>query len=364
MKILRTYILKEIIGPLLISISIFTFLLLTGNMLKLADMIVNKGVSILYIGRLFILLIPYVLSYTIPMSLLTATMICFGRLSSDNELTAMRATGISFYSIAAPVLILGLIISLGGVYLNDRILPASHFKSYKLIKKIGVEKPTAYLEAGTFIKSFKGYIVFIHSIDENKLNDIRIYQLQNDGPTRTIVAESGEIITQPEKNIVKLKLNNGTADEPNPSNPSIFYKLNFRTYYMSLNLENTLNESQIEKKPKDMTIKELKDEISKFKSQKIDPTPLIIEIHRKIAMAFSSFIFVLVALPLAINTRRREKSVGFGMSIILLTIYYLLLIGGQALALKGLLTPITGIWLANILYFAAGTVMIFVITEK
>lgn len=364
MKILRIYILKEIIGPLLISISIFTFLLLTGNMLKLADLIVNKGVSIYYIGRLLILLIPYILSYTIPMSLLTATMICFGRLSSDNELTAMRATGISSYSIAAPVLILGLIISLGGVYLNDKILPASHYKSYKLIKEIGIEKPTAYLEAGTFIKSFKGYIIFIHSIDNNKLNDIRIYQLQDAGPTRTIVAESGEIITQPEKNIVKLKLNDGTADEPNPSNPNVFYKLNFKIYYMTLNLENALNESSIEKKPKDMTIKEIKDEILKLKKQKIDPNPLIIEIHRKIAMAFSSFIFVLIALPLAINTKRREKSVGFGMSLILLTIYYLIFIGGQALALKGLVSPIAGTWLANILYFIIGSVMILVITEK
>lgn len=364
MRILRNYILKEIAAPFITSLAVFTFILLIGNIFKLADLLINKGVEIKDVLRLFLYLIPYILSYTIPMAILTATMLCFGRLSSDNEVTAMRASGISLYKIGLPLLIAVFIISLGSVYLNDRVLPQSHFASYRLIKKVVIKRPTAYLESGTFIKNFKGYILFIHGIDKNKLKNIRIYQLQDNGPTRTIIAERGEFITYPEQNIVKLKLANGTADEPNPKNPSLFYKLNFKTYYMTLNLNNDFAEGEIEKKPKDMTIKELKDELARLRASGVETTPLLTEIHRKLAMAFSGFVFVLVGLPLAINTKRREKSVGFGISLILLTIYYLLFIAGQALSLKDIVPPIIGMWATNAIYFAVGIVLIFVIIEK
>jgi len=364
MRILRNYILKEMAGPLITSLCVFTFVLLIGNMFKLADLLVNKGVAVQDVLKLFLYFIPYILSYTIPMAILTATMLCFGRLASDNEITAMRASGVSLYKIGLPVLVTAFILSLGSVYLNDRILPLSHFASYRLVKQVGIKNPTAYLEPGTFIKNFKGYIVFIHSIDKNKLKNVRIYQLRDNEPTRTIIAKTGELITYPDQNMVKLKLMDGTADEPNPSDPSLFYKLSFKTYYMTLDLASDFTKGKIEKKPKDMTIRELKDEIAKFKLSNVDTTPLLVEIHRKLAMAFSSFVFVLVGLPLAINTRRREKSVGFGMSLIILIIYYLLFIGGQAISLKNLLPPIIGMWSANFIFFILGLVLIFVIIEK
>lgn len=364
MRILRNYILKEITSPLITSLAVFTFVLLIGNMFKLADLLVNKGVEIQDVLKLFIYLIPYILSYTTPMAMLTATMLCFGRLASDNEVTAMRASGISLYRIGLPVIIAAFIISLGSVYLNDRILPLSHFASYKLIKEVGMKRPTAYLEPGTFIKSFKGYIVFIHSIKDDELKDIRIYQLQDKGPARTIIAQSGRIKTYPDQNIVELKLNNGTLDEPNPENPRLFYKLNFKTYYMRLDLAEGFAKHEIEKKPKDMTIKELREEITRLKTDDIDTTPLLIEIHRKLAMAFSGFVFVLVGLPVAINIRRREKSIGFGMSLVILITYYLLFIGGQALSLRHIVAPIVGLWMANGLYFVLGVILTFIVAER
>ena len=361
------------VGPLVSSLAVFTFVLLIGNMFKLADLLVNKGVDIVDVVKLFILLIPYILSYTIPMAILTATMLCFGRLASDNEVTAMRASGISLYKIGLPVVIAAFIISLASVYLNDSVLPASHFASTKLIKQVGVKNPTAYLEAGTFIKGFKGYIVRINSINGDNLKGILIYQLQDKGPTKTIIAKRGKFITYHEKNIIKLQLADGTADEPDPEDPNVFYKLNFKTYDMTLNLAGKETSGKMRKKLKDMTISELREDISKLKARYAEsPHPHIrteirerlVEIHRKLAMAFSSFVFVLVALPLAINTRRREKSVGFGISLIVLTAYYLLLIGGQALALRNVVPPIIGVWAVNVIYFITGAVLVFVVIEK
>ncbi|MBU4149913.1 MAG: LptF/LptG family permease, partial [Candidatus Omnitrophica bacterium] len=150
MKILRSYILKEITVVFFFSLLIFTFALVTGNMIKLADLVINKGINIILVGKLFLYLIPFLLSYTIPMSVLSAMLIVFGRLSSDNEIAAMRANGVNLYRLTIPLLIGGLVLSLFSIILNNRILPESHFTSRKIVKNIGVKNPAAYLETGTF----------------------------------------------------------------------------------------------------------------------------------------------------------------------------------------------------------------------
>ncbi|OIO40213.1 MAG: hypothetical protein AUJ75_00390 [Candidatus Omnitrophica bacterium CG1_02_49_10] len=358
MKILRNYVLKEMIAPFILSISVFTFVLLMGNIIKLADLIINKGVDIVSVGKMFLALIPYLLNYTIPMAILTATLLAFGRLSSDNEIVAMKASGVSLYRIAVPIIIVGLIFSLFGIYLNDRVLPRAHYESRKILKSIGIKRPAAYLEAGTFIKTFQNYIIFIYGIKNNILQNIRIYQPQADGPTRTIVANRGEFISIPEKNIVRLKLVDGTSDEPNPKNPKQFYKLNFKTYYITLDLSEELKAQEIGKKPKDMNIAEIRDEIVKLEEEGIPVTPLYTEIYKKISFSFSSLVFVLLGLPLAIMVRRGEKSVGFGLSLAIIILYYILFALAEALSLKGIVNPAIGMWLPNIIFISAGIFLI------
>ena len=358
MRILRNHILKELISPFLFSITVFTFVLLMGNLVKLAELVINRGVNVFDVLRLFFCLIPYLLSYTIPMSILTATLLAFGKLSSDNEITAMRASGISLYHIVLPVIVVSLIVSLLSIPLNDRLLPKSRFAARRIAKQIGMKRPTAYLEAGTFIKSFKKYVIFIYGISGNKLRNVRIYEPRENGPTRTIIANRGEFIPLPQKDMIKLKLIDGTSDEPNPRDPSSFYKLNFKTYYLTLDLTE-YSASRIDKKAKDMSIDELRQEIKKLRASHIEPLPLISEIHRKIALSFASFAFILIGLPLAIKTRRTEKSIGFGLSLMVIVIYYLLLVGGEALSLKGLIHPALGSWSANILLIGAGGVLLY-----
>lgn len=364
MRILRNYILKELTGPFLISLAVFTFVMVMGNIAKMTDMVINKGVSPVLMLKIFLALIPYLLSYTLPMAMLTATVMCFGRLASDNEVVAMKASGISLYKIGFPVIIFAFIVSLFQVYLNDSIIARAHYYTRRVIKEVGVKNPTAYLEPGTFIKDFKGHIIFIHSISGNKLKNISIYKIQEDAPTRTIIAQKGEFTSFPEKDIVVLKLINGTADEPNPKNPNVFYKVNFKSYNLTLDLSKELSGSQVSKKPKDMSIKELKEEILQMKASNIKPTPLITEIHKKLALAFSSFIFVLVGLPIAINTRRREKSVAFGLTLVIILTYYGIFIGGKALALKEILPPSVGIWAVNIIFLITGIYLIVRLAER
>lgn len=359
MKILRKYILKEMAIMFVFSLIIFTFTLVVGNIIQLADLVINKGVDINLVGRLFLYLIPFLFSYTMPMSILAATLLVFGRMSSDNEITAMRASGINLYRLSMPLIIIGLLFSLFLIILNDVVIPEMHFASRKIIKNIGIKTPAAYLEPGAFIKSFKGYIIFIHEIDKNRLKGIRVYQPQEDRSTRTIIAEKGEFITLANQNAVKLKLINGTSDEPDLKNPMHFYKLNFKTYYITLNVDEAIAQSgYTEKKPKEMNFQEIKNEIQRLGMHHIDTPSLITEFHRKISISFASIVFIITGIPLGIFTRRGEKTIQFAIALGVIVVYYLLMAAAIALSLKGIGTPILWMYLPNITFAAAGIILL------
>ncbi len=363
MRIIRIYILKELAGPFIFAFVITTFAFMAGNMIKLADLVVNKGVDFFSVCKLFLYMLPWLFTFTVPISVLTATLLTFGRLSSDNEITAMRASGISLYKLVYPLVLLGLVISLVSYELNDWILPRLRYETRKLVTQIGSKNPAAYLEAGTFIKAFKGYIVFIYGIDKNKLTNIRIYQPQEGRPTRTIIAQKGEMDYIESKDAIRLKLINGTVDEPNPNDPNNFYKLNFKTYIMTLDLREG-RDLKIDKKKSDMSIDELKEKIKALKAEGVDPSPLQMEIHKKISYSFSSLIFILIGIPLALMARRGEKSIGFVLSVFVIVTFYLIQLGGEALAIKGILFPALGMWLPNIVFGIIGPVMIFLMAEQ
>lgn len=367
MRILRNYILKEILSPLMLSLIIITFAFLIGNIVKLADYVISKGVEMIYVWRLFICLIPNILSYAIPISVLTATLLAFGRLSSDNEITAMRATGINLYRISIPAIILGLLLSVLSLPLQDKIVPMAHYNARILIKEVGLRYPAAYLEAGTFIRGFKDYILFIYDIkyekDRTIFKNIRIYQPQKDGPTRTVIAKRGELISLPDKNTVKLRLIDGTSEEPNPMNPKLFYKLNFKTYYITLTLDDSTMEEK-GKKNKEMTFDELLKNAEELKKAGIDPTPLIRRLHKRIASSFASLAFILIGIPLAITARRSEKSIGIGLAFGLATIYWLLLAFGQVLATQDMLPIWLAMWFGNITLVTIGLIMMHFVVRR
>ena len=359
MRILRTYILKEMLQPTFLSLVLFTFVMLVGNLVKLTDLLINKGVSPLSILQMFGLLVPSLLSYTLPMAVLTGTLLAFGKLSSDREILAMKASGVSFYAIAAPVLLVGFVVSIGLIPVNTHVVPWSLYATRRLLVDIGIRNPTAFLEGGVFIKEFKPYILFIYQVDGNRLFKVRIYEPKEGRPTRTIVAQRGEFIPIPKERRVLLKLYDGAADEPDLKNPLKFYKLQFKTYAMSLAVGEGKDPATLDRKPKDMSMQQLQAEMKKLSAEGIDPVPLRVELHRRFSMAFSPLVFILTGLPLGVTTRRAQRSIGFGLSVLVFLGYYLFLVLGQALAEKGLLPAAPALWLGNAVFFAIGSLLLW-----
>lgn len=362
MRILRNYLFKEFSLPFIFSIAILIFIMLMGTLINLAELVITKGVNFFSVLKLLLLHVPYLLTYTIPIAVLTAVLLSLGRLSSDNEILAIRASGIHVFKLIFPLLVAGLTLSLILIIINDRVIPKAHFAIRKTLVDIGIKNPTAALEAGTFINSFQNYVLFVYSIERNKqtgerniLNNVRIYEPQGkDKPSRTIVARSGEFLSVPEKRMVKLKLIDGTMDEPDPQKPGEFFKLDFDTYYMTLNLAQQSQNKEIEKKPKDMTLKELQQQIAEYKTKNYETYSLISQLHQRLSLAFCALVFMLIASPMAIITHRREKTLNLGLAVLIFAVYYLLLIGFGALSQNGNLGPALCMWIPNIIFSAIG----------
>lgn len=357
MKILRTYIIKECIFPFFLALGVLTCVFLLGNLIQLANLVVNKGVSLSTVRDVFLLLIPVLLGYTLPIACLISVLLGFSRISADNEIIAMRANGIHLARLLSPLIIIGIIISLFTLILNDRIIPYAHHKQKILLKSLGSENPTALLEAGVFIHSFNNQILFIHKIEGNKIYDITIYQPQENGPTRTIIAKRGEFTPVPGKDQIKLKLIDGTSDEPNQSDPTSFYKLNFKTYFMVLDLSN--KSKNIKKKPKSMSLVELKEEIQNLERLYVDSARFKTEYIRKISFSFSPLVFILLGFPIAVITNKREKSANILLAMLCAAAYYLLALGAEALSIKTALSPALIMWAPNVILLSIAVYLIY-----
>lgn len=364
MRILRGYCLKELITPFLLSLAMFTFIFLVGNLVKLADLLLNKGVNLIDIAKILILLIPQLVVFVLPTSALAAVLIVFGGLAQNNEITAMKANGINILRVMVPVIMAGFLLSLAALFFVDQVQPRLHQIYRQVFNELIIKRPEAYIEAGRFIKDFKGYIIRAQKVEGKRLEGVTIFQPQEGKPTRTIMAESGEIVSSDDRTL-GLRLYNGVSDEPNPDDPSVLYKLHFNKFELpSLSLADG-PKGRAKKKYKDMSLNELiyilrtmDDYKEQMELQGMDSEDLKrdvksrtlearTEIQRKISFSFATFSFVLIGLPLAVVTRRGEIVVSFALSMIVVAVYYILSIWAKTLAINVVLPPLVVLWLPN-----------------
>jgi lipopolysaccharide export LptBFGC system permease protein LptF len=224
MNILRRYTLREMYAAFLMTLSLFTFIFLTGTIVKMVDTVLNKGIGLFDMLKILGLSIPEVFSFTLPTSALAAVVLALGSFSQNNELRAMKAVGINPLTIMVPILLVAFLLSVFAVVFNDRVVSEARFAKRKLIKKVLFKNPSSIFEPNQFIKDFKGYIFHVKGVNGNRLEQVIVYQPEEGQPTRTIIAERGEITTSPdgEELIVKIieRVGSSIAVGINPSGNS------------------------------------------------------------------------------------------------------------------------------------------------
>src|SRR5438045_1941170 len=178
MRTLHRYLTWQILATMVMTVVVFTFVLLLGNVLKeILGMLINWQATLLMAIQAVGLLIPFVLVYALPMGLLTGTLLVFGRFSADNEFTAVRASGVSLLSVISPVLLLSVLLSGVCALVNMEIAPRCRVAYKNLLWSTGVSRVGAFLPDKAYIKDFPGYIVYVGSSKGPMLKDILVYKL-------------------------------------------------------------------------------------------------------------------------------------------------------------------------------------------
>jgi len=365
-KIIHRYIFKEIASSFIIILFILTFVLLMGKILQVMDLVINKGISVFAIAKLILFLLPSLMLFTIPIALLIAILIAMGRLSADNEITALKTSGISLMQIYYPVAIASLIAFIITIIVGYFLVPQSNFATKRLLFTIARQNANIGIKEKVFNSDFKGFLFYADRIPVNKnymegvvISDNRIIGEQN-----TILAKKAFLVSDPESMTLKLKLENGSIHTVS-SDLKKYRKIDFNNYDINLDLSTALaNLEESSKSSTEMTMTELLEKMKKPGMEKAAVRELAIEVHKKFSIPLSSIFFGLLALPLGINSHRSIKSRGFAVGIIVVSLYYLLRIGGEALVETGYISPEIGVWTPNFIFALLGISLFYMANRE
>ena len=358
MKTLHLYLSRQVLASLLMTVAVFTFVLLLGNVLKeVLGLLVNRQASLGVVLQAIGLLIPFVLVFALPMGMLTAMLLTFGRFSADHELTAVRASGISLLSLLPPLLILGVLFSGVCALVNLHFAPLCRVAYKRLIYQSVVEQAEVLLPEKTFIRQFKPYTLYFGSVRGTEVRNVEMYEMDKSGSNviSTLHAARGTLkvdLTNPTNKMVHLLLHDAWF---------VTMKDGQRQPMFSGELPVELPvQHKAEKEPQlsEMTFRELRERRRQFKAEGIRTTPIDVVIHSQVAFSFACLSFTLIGVPLGIRAHRRETSAGIGMAMLLVMVYYSFLILGQSLDTKPQYFPWLIVWLPNFAFQIIGMVLL------
>jgi len=357
--VINRYLFMEMIPSFFISISFFTFIFIMAQLLKIINLIVNYGISIPVVFLMLIYLIPSSLIYVIPISVLLTVLLTFLRLSSDNEIIALKSVGVSIYQIFIPVLIFCAIGFSMTVFMTMYGSPIGRFSLKKLSQNVIMSHIDIALKERVFNDNFEDVVLYINKIDfkENKLQDVFIEDKSNKGLVMTIVAPKGKIVRGADKTAKQFRLYNGIVNQVTIAD-RLVNTTKFDTYDFSLDVEKAgFSKGKIRKGKSTMFNSELRQYL-KEKEETNQKNKryyrALMEHYKRFSIPFSCFIFGLLALPLGVQSMSIGRSFGLLFGMLSFMFYYLILSIGSVFGVTGAYPPIIGMWAPDIIIGGIG----------
>ncbi len=351
--IIHRSILKELFGNFIIVIFSMSVILFMEKFVRLTRLFMGKGADIIDIVKVFLYLQPSILLLSIPMAILIAIFLTYGRMATDSEIIVLKGSGMSFFDISKSSVMLSIVCFLTLLLISLYLMPRSTHSFKRTLHETIIKKASMTLEAETFSDVFKGTVIYVKEIpSKDRFKGIFIYRDTDksvDEPV-VIVAENGVITSNPKENLIKLSMNNGLVHtfKKNSSSEIAFSEYDF---VLTSGLESVTKTKPDEIKTLDLW-KNRKTRIS-----------WAIELNRRFALPFACLIFGILGPALSNKIGKTGRLGGFSLSLTILILYYMLLIMGEGLAKSGKISPFWGGWVSNI-FFGVTAMLFFYIAYK
>ncbi len=348
--ILQRYLIREIVGIFGLSLAIFTLVLLMGRMIKLMEMVVANGVPLAEVLHLIGLLLPSFLVLTIPMALLLAVLLAIGRLSADNEITIIKASGLSIGSLLPPILLVAAGAFLVTLFISVVAVPWGNSGFKQLTMEVARKYAASAIRERIFRDDLPGIVLYVDDFDEMRrtMQHVMIQDSRNPEKPLTIFAKSGVISSDEDEGTLRILLKQGSIHTQQKND---YRLISFAEYLLTAESGRGMPPARTEL---DFTIGELRQQAaSAHQSQQVRLKTLV-ELHIRFAFPAAAFVFAILALPLGLSNRRSGKGAGFTVSILILLSYYIILSLLRTLAEKGGISPVLAVWSPNLLLLLLG----------
>ncbi|HTZ20310.1 MAG TPA: LptF/LptG family permease [Opitutaceae bacterium] len=344
-NLLDRYIFKSVLATCTAAVAVFAFVLIVGNVIKdLLNYFLTGQIDAVTFTRLSLMLVPFVVSFALPMGVLTGVLLTLGRLSADSEITAMRAAGLSLRRVARPVILLGLLGGFLALYINFEAMPAARMQYNRERAEALRAKPLSLIVPRTFIRDFPGVTVYVSEKLSNQqgdvLKDIWLWELDAKGRViRFARADSGRVSYDEENNALVLTLLSGRVEKRDEQAPENFATPTLVGSFekweaVRFPLDRMFRDSGVRTKLDWMPLQALLTERNGLtrpvagettaqgdeRRSKIDKIDFAVSDRTNMALAV--FTFALIGVPLGVKVSRRETSANLGLALGLALGYY------------------------------------------
>lgn len=375
LKTLHKYLTTQVLASLLLTVAVVTFVLLLGNVLKeILNLLISGHARLSIVAEAIVLLIPFVWVFALPIGLLTATLLVFGRFSADQELTAARASGISLVSLIMPVLLLSLFCCVLSGWFSMDLGPRSRVEYLGLRSELLANLVNFQFPEGRFMNISTNYIVYTEKNHNGKLDNVVVISVDRN---MYVEAPHGEVTfdstndqfmlnllqarmvmtpTNGENNImsfakcsVPVSLNNLKKQSSKPGiSDMTFLELQDTLYQLQQRIPQTVSTNQTQ-----ATL----DAARKLPENLVEQVRVVMQ--RQLALAFAPFGFALVGIPLGIRVQRRETNIGVAVALVLVLLYYSFVILAQQLSNRPDCYPHLIVWVPDLIFQATGALLLW-----
>lgn len=345
--------------PFALGLLLFTFVLLTNKIYKLTDLMVNKGVSLIDIVRLISYIMPSFLTLTIPMAVLLGALVAFGRLSTDCEVTALKASGLPFRRMVVPVAAVSVIAALVTGYFSLYLGPEKARTFKKDLFLIAKNSAFVNVEEEVFNDSIKGMIIYANKMTApNEMEGVFISDERDPKRPYVIIAKKGIIDVDLSTGLANLKLFQGSMHKKGDK-PGSYQEMDFDTNTLSINLyEKYFNDGGDKKTKREMSLAELRDMARQMEVEGSNENPLLTEYYKRFTVPLACIVFAFAGPPLGLFSRRSGKSSGITVALAIFAVYYVIMKGGENLSSAGRLNPLVAALLPNVVIGALGVYLV------
>ena len=358
MKIIDRYLSRQLFVNLIFAIVVLSFVLVIGNIFrKLLPLLVNHDLPVEYLIGFVAYVLPFSLIFTIPWGLLTAVLLVFGRLSADNELTALRSNGVSIGRICIPLVGLALLCTAVSLWLNVQVAPAAQEEMRSTVFNLATRNPMALFGSDQVIDQFPGRKIYVGRKEGNKLENILIFETDDQSmPMKVTYAREGSLEADLPNRRILMHLYGARYSQRDEVDPYDLIRMrdgvSVEEGTLPISLEDLYEKEKRRASRSMLSLEQLLDQL-KGDDPKMRSASRT-EINKRFSFPVACLVFALVGVPLGITAHRRETSFGFAASLIIGVFYFLFIIVADTLRANATLHPELLVWFPNVLFLGLG----------